>query len=65
MTPINSKKIQKKLSNLLDIYWKDNTKSWLLQNDGTYLKREVENQDQQFSAQDYLLSKNNQKKNDL
>lgn len=62
MTPIHSKKIQKRLSNILDIYWKDNTKSWLLQDDGSYTKIECEKEEDRFSAQAYILSKNNQKK---
>lgn len=62
MTPIHSKKIQKRLSNILDIYWKDNTKSWILQQDGTYTKIECEKEEDRFSAQAYILSKNNQKK---
>lgn len=61
MAPVQSKRIQKKLHNLLNYYWKDNSKSWTLQQDGTYIKNEAKSKEQRFSVQEYLLNKYNRK----
>lgn len=61
LTPIHSKRIQKKLSNLLDLYWKDNSKSWILQSDGTYIKNKPKARENKFGVQEYLLNKYNKK----
>jgi polyphosphate kinase len=61
LTPIHSKRIQKKLSNLLDLYWKDNSKSWILQSDGTYVKNKPKAREHKFGVQEYLLNKYNKK----
>jgi len=62
MFRINSKKLQKKLINILDIYWKDNMNSWRLDNDGKYKKLSPMNGDKELSAQEYFLEKIKNKK---
>ena len=62
MSPVHSKKIQKKLWNLLAYYWKDNCKSWILQNDGTYIRNLPQKNEHKFDVQNYLLSIYNKKK---
>ncbi len=61
MAPIYSKKIQKKLQNLLDCYWKDNSKSWVLKPNGTYEKYNPLPKEHNFNVQEFLLNKYNTK----
>jgi len=61
LAPIHSVKIKKKLKRLLDYYWKDNCKSWILQNDGTYIRNIAHKGEPRFDVQNYLLSINNKK----
>lgn len=55
MFPVQAKDLQKQLWDLLNIYWKDNTKSWVLQPDGSYLKLTPKENEPPFSAQECLL----------
>ncbi len=55
--PVYNKNIKKELYDLLNIYWKDNTKSWRLLPDGSYEKITPQNGTPPFSAQDYLLKR--------
>ena len=53
--PINDKKMKKEIMDILDIYWKDSSKSWLLSSDGSYMK--LDNSTKKFNAQEYFLTK--------
>jgi len=55
MFPIKSDNLKKQLMELLDVYWRDNTKSWKLNSDGTYTKLQVKEGEVTFSAQQYFL----------
>ncbi|MGA2297037.1 MAG: polyphosphate kinase 1, partial [FCB group bacterium] len=55
MFPIHDTALQKQLKELLDIYWKDNTKSWELHSDGSYHLRKPSHNQEPFIAQEYLL----------
>jgi polyphosphate kinase len=55
MFPIHDPVLQKQLKELLDIYWKDNTKSWELHSDGSYHLRKPAHNEEPFIAQEYLL----------
>ena len=61
MFPIEDPAIRVHLRNMLDMYWKDNKKSWLLNADGSYSRVVPEEGCKLFSAQEHLLE-NNQKK---
>ncbi len=63
MFPIEDFSLRLQLKNLLDMYWKDNTKSWLLNSDGTYSKIEVGESVKHFSAQEHLLEQSQKKIN--
>jgi polyphosphate kinase len=56
MFPIHEPALQDKIMTLLDIYWKDNTKSWRLLPDGNYEKLKPADGEQPFCAQEYLLN---------
>ncbi|TAL67337.1 MAG: polyphosphate kinase 1 [Bacteroidetes bacterium] len=55
MFPINDTRIKNQLKELLEIYWKDNCKTWLLQSDGLYTKIKQKNNEKNFCAQQYFL----------
>ncbi len=55
MFPVYDEKVREQLRDILNYYWKDNTKSWVLQNDGSYKKREPEEGEESFSAQEFFL----------
>jgi polyphosphate kinase len=55
MYPIYEDNHRKQLMHILNVYWKDNKKSWHLKNDGFYEKYEPELNEELFSAQDYFL----------
>lgn len=55
--PVYDKNIKKELLELLNIYWKDNTKSWRLLPDGSYEKLTPQNGTPPFSSQEYLLKR--------
>jgi len=57
MFQIKNKKLQKKLRDILEIYWLDNTNSWVLQNNGDYSKRKPLMNEKPISAQEYFLEK--------
>jgi len=58
MFPILDKTLQEQLRNILDIYWKDNKKSWLLLPDGSYKKIQANQNEETFEAQEYFLQQN-------
>jgi polyphosphate kinase len=53
--PIYEVNIKKHLSEILDLYWKDNTKSWRLNSDGSYSKLEVMEGETPFCAQNFFV----------
>lgn len=53
--PIYQKNLKSQLIDYLNIYWKDNTKSWRLLPDGTYEKLSPKGDEKPFSAQQYFL----------
>jgi polyphosphate kinase len=55
MFPIYDKSLQKEMKKLLEIYWKDNTKSWRLKPDGSYELLQPTANEAPFSAQQYFL----------
>ncbi len=57
MWPVIDKHLRKQLWEILTVYLKDNTKSWQLQNDGTYSRISPKPQEKPFSAQEYFLEK--------
>jgi len=65
MYPIYDKFLQKKLINILNIYWQDNTKSWRLLPNGKYEKITPKDKEKRFAAQEYFLQeiKKSKKKN--
>jgi len=54
--PVYQESVKEKLHEILDIYWKDNSKSWILNRDGSYSKLEPNSNSQSFSAQKYYFS---------
>lgn len=52
--PIENKKLRGRVINDLELYLKDNTQAWLLQQDGSYLRAEP-GEDELFSTQQTLL----------
>ncbi len=55
MFPVESTILKAKLKNILNIYWKDNTKSWKLMENGKYKKIEIQEGEKPISAQKYFL----------
>jgi len=55
MMSIDDPKLQSKLSKILNTYWQDNTTSWDLLSDGTYIKPIKTSKDKIFNAQKYFL----------
>jgi polyphosphate kinase len=55
MFPIFDKSLKKEMKKLLEIYWKDNTKSWRLKPDGTYELLQPSEGEEPFSAQQFFL----------
>ncbi|MCK5741087.1 MAG: polyphosphate kinase 1, partial [Chlorobi bacterium] len=55
--PIRSKSIRKQLGDLLNTYWDDNSKSWVLSEDGTFKLLQITKDSKKLSAQEYLLRK--------
>ncbi|MFH1050646.1 MAG: polyphosphate kinase 1 [bacterium] len=56
MFPIHESALQVKIMTLLDIYWKDNSKSWRLLPDGNYEKITPAEGEKAFCAQEFLLN---------
>ena len=56
MFPVEDKKNKKELIQLLGLYFKDNTKSWVLLPDGEYKKKE-RGEEKKFRVQEYLCQK--------
>ncbi len=64
--PIKDKKIQKRLWEILNVYWNDNLKSWRLNSDGSYTKIKAQKNSVLLSSQEYFLDElNNHKQNHL
>ncbi len=57
MFKIQNLKLKRKLKNILDIYWEDNVNSWVLQQNGEYIKRKPLDGEKAISAQEYFLDK--------
>ncbi|MCX7736895.1 MAG: polyphosphate kinase 1 [Candidatus Kapabacteria bacterium] len=55
--PVYDENIKKELHDILNIYWRDNTKSWRLLPDGNYEKITPKNGAAPFSAQEFLLKR--------
>ncbi len=55
MFPIYNSQLKENLKNLLDTYWKDNTKAWLLNSDGTYERMKPQEGEKPFSAQEHYI----------
>ncbi|MEN6295172.1 MAG: polyphosphate kinase 1 [Chloroherpetonaceae bacterium] len=55
MFPIYHKNLRNTLWNTLNTYWKDNTKSWRLNPDGTYTKLTPQEGEKSFIAQEFFL----------
>jgi polyphosphate kinase len=56
MFPVEDKKNKKELIQLLGLYFKDNTKAWVLSPDGEYKKKE-RGEEKKFRVQEYLCQK--------
>ncbi|MFC2132099.1 polyphosphate kinase 1 [Bacteroidota bacterium] len=56
MFPVNAPALQTRIKNLLDIYWKDNTKSWKLMPDGSHKKIKPDDGEKPFCAQEFFLN---------
>lgn len=57
MFPITASYIKDQLREIIDIHWRDNSKSWVLQQDGTYLKVPPPEGEKPVHAQKYFLEK--------
>jgi polyphosphate kinase len=55
MFPIEDKSIKEDIIDILQIYLKDNTKTRVLSNNGTYYRKPAD--DEMFNAQEYLVAK--------
>lgn len=55
--PIEAPKLKDRMIEELDIYMKDNTQAWVLQQDGTYIRVQPGTDGEAISAQAWLLSK--------
>lgn len=53
--PIEDKSIREDISEILQIYLKDNLKTRVLSNDGSYFRKPID--DEPFNAQEYLVAK--------
>ena len=52
--PIENLKLKTWLIEILDLYWKDNSKSWVLQTEGYYIQRTPEDGEEEFSVQEHF-----------
>ncbi len=55
MFPVESPKLKDQLKDILEIYWRDNQKSWKLFPSGEYRKIEPQEGEEKFCAQEYFL----------
>jgi polyphosphate kinase len=53
--PIDSKKLHDRILHDLDCYLKDNSQTWLLQSDGTYLQAKPKKGEETYVVQNELL----------
>lgn len=58
MFPVYDPVIRKNLFETLNLYWKDNTKSWILNNNGKYEKIVPKPDETPFSVQKYFIENN-------
>ena len=65
MFPIHDEKIKNKIKHILDVYWKDNTKSWRLKSDGSYEKLSPGKDEEPLIAQEYFLREIKESKNKI
>ncbi|MCX7879800.1 MAG: polyphosphate kinase 1 [Ignavibacteria bacterium] len=56
MFPIENPILKEKLIKILELYWKDNTKSWRLLSNGQYEKIQPANGEEEFNTQQYFLN---------
>ena len=56
MFPVIDEHLRMRLLKVLENYWKDNTKAWVLQSNGEYVKITPKAGDKKFSAQQYYLN---------
>lgn len=54
--PVHNTRLRDKLLKILEHYWKDNTKAWVLKSDGNYEKIVCKAGEKKFSAQQYYLN---------
>ncbi|MFN3307168.1 MAG: polyphosphate kinase 1, partial [Candidatus Kapaibacteriota bacterium] len=57
MYPVEDPKIKAELIKILELYWKDNTKSWRLLSNGEYEKLRPTSDEDEFSVQHYFLER--------
>jgi polyphosphate kinase len=57
MYPVEDQKLKNELYKILELYWKDNTKSWRLLPDGNYEKITPAADEEEFCAQKYFLER--------
>lgn len=57
MFPVESEDLKKELKEILDVYWRDNSKAWRLGYSGDYEKLTPSGEEGAFSAQQYLLDR--------
>jgi polyphosphate kinase len=55
MFPIESPELKKQIKSIMEVYWLDNRKSWILNPDGTYTQLKPKSGGNDFIAQDYFL----------
>lgn len=60
MFPVEAKEIKSELIDILQSYFRDNTKSWQLASDGTYSKKEGDPK-KKFRAQEYMMRKTSER----
>lgn len=56
MFPILDEHLRRRLLKILEYYWKDNMKAWVLQSDGEYVKITPKAGDKKFSVQQHYLN---------
>ena len=60
--PVLDPVIRKQVRHILDIYWNDNSKSWELQTDGSYILNKPKANEEPLSAQQYFMDYSRYKK---
>ncbi len=62
MFPIVDKEAFDSVRAILDLYWRDNNRSRVLNKDGTYAPIEKTNEEENFNAQHFLFESHSGKK---